>query len=86
MIAFPDLLIEPAKAAGMKIPDDVDSFDSNDYPHFQVFCNIQLGQSMPYWTVHWDNAKAIAAIPEDKIRYQTVKDLVEAGVNINVEF
>lgn len=48
MLAFAGLLSSAAREAGIKLPpeellDDPDeSWDSDEYPHFTVFCNLQL--------------------------------------------
>ena len=41
MIAFPELLIEPAKKAGIKVPDNVSKYDKQDFMHWHVFCTVQ---------------------------------------------
>lgn len=85
MIAFAGMLLEPARQAGMKVPEDADDFVYEAYPHFQVYLNIQLGSSLPYPSAHWDNAKVIAAIPEDKIRsitWDELKEKVAIGFSI----
>ena len=79
MIIFPFLLVQAAAEAGMKYPTDPDNFDPNEFPHFQVFCNIQLSRPASP-TEHWENAVKIAAIPEDKIRTMTMPDFRELGV------
>lgn len=80
MIAFPSLLLEPAKQAGMAIPTvDNETFDANEFPHFAVFCAWQCGRSMPTPSAHWDNAKVIAGIPPARIRIVTGFDLQSLG-------
>jgi hypothetical protein len=81
MLAFPRMLVEPAKKAGIRVPEDVDKdYDKQKFPHWHVFCTVQLGATMPYPSVHWRNAEVIAKIPEDKIRILTLSDLQELGV------
>lgn len=82
MLAFPDMLLAPAQEAGIKVPPDVDDFVKEDFPHFAVYLNAQLGSPLPYPTAHWDNAKIIAGIPEDKIKTVTFKELERLGVSI----
>jgi len=60
MLAFPEMIAPAAKEAGIKLPPDLENFDSKAYPHWQVFCRMQLGQPMPHASAHWDNAKVIA--------------------------
>jgi hypothetical protein len=82
MIAFPGMLIDPAKKAGMKVPEDVksiDDFDPNEYPHFNIFCLAQLGQPMPNWSAHWDNARVVAALTEEECKTITFEQLYEKG-------
>lgn len=54
------MLVNPAKAAGMKVPDDPDNYNKEEYPHFFVFEVCQLGASMPYPSCAFDNASLIA--------------------------
>lgn len=82
MIAFPEMLIPAALEAGMKVPEDTENYDINEYPHFNVFCNMQLGQPMPNWTCHWSNAKVIASIPTNKIKEITMGDIFAMGFEI----
>ena len=76
MIAFRGMLLEPAKQSGMKVPEDADNFDYDEYPHFSVFCAVQIGAAMPYPTAHWENAKVIAEIPEEKVRTITWEEIL----------
>lgn len=79
MIAFPGMLIPAAQRAGMKVPPDSENYDANEFPHFMVYCRMQLGAPMPTPDAHWDNAKIVAEVPEDQIRLITPALLVEAG-------
>ena len=80
MLAFPEMIVPAAKKAGMKVPKDANDFDSNKYPHFCVFCIVQLCRPMLRLDEHWNNAKIIAAIPEDKIRTVTLEQLLAKGL------
>lgn len=79
MIAFPGMLIRPAKDAGMKVPDDPDDFDKGAYPHFYVYMQAQLGAPMPFPDAPFENAKVIAAIPDEEITKITYQELLEKG-------
>jgi hypothetical protein len=83
MLVFPSMLIPAAIAAGIKVPKDVDNFDSNEFPYFSVFCTIQLCRPMHVLSEHWDNAKIIADIPDKKIRKITIIDLINKGLSIS---
>jgi len=67
MLCYPSMLVGPAKDAGMETPEDPEDFSSYDYPHFQVFCVLQLGWSMRPGA-HFDNAKVIAKFSEEQVR------------------
>jgi hypothetical protein len=79
MLAFPGMLTEPAKRAGIKVPPNPEDYDKNKYPHFAVFCSMQLGRRMSSATSHWENAKVIASIPDDKIRVVTAENILGMG-------
>ncbi len=85
MIAFPEMLIEAAEKAGIKVPEskDLENYDPKKFPHWRVFCTMQLGAAMPYWGCHWDNAKVIAEIPENKIKKVKWADIVGMGFHIS---
>ena len=76
MIAFPGMLLAAAEQAGMKCPPDPNDFDAAEFPHFRVFCSIQLGS---YPGEHWENAKVVAAVPDDQILTVTVAGLINRG-------
>lgn len=82
MIAFSELLVGPAKEAGIKVPDDVEQYDRDAYPHWHLFCCIQLGARMPSPTAHWDNAKIIAQIPATEVPQVTWEQLVSLGISV----
>jgi len=82
MIAFPSMLIKPADAADMMVPVDPDNYNKDEYPHFYLYCQCQLGQPMPSWTSHWDNAKIIASIPIDKIKTIKWNELLQLGFKV----
>lgn len=79
MVGFPGMLTAPAEEAGMKVPSDPENFNPNEFPHFHVFCILQLGTSMPNPTAHWDNAKVIAKIPQEQIFSVTPAQVIEMG-------
>jgi hypothetical protein len=79
MIAMRELLVRPAKEAGMKVPTDLHHFDPNEYPHWYVFCQMQIGRRIPTMSEHWNNAKIIAGIPDNKIEAVTCEGLMALG-------
>jgi len=80
MIAFPAMLVGAAKRAGMDVPEDPENFKPEDYPHFDVFCVVQLERPVLYWGEHWDNAEVIAGVEENEIRTITFDELIERGL------
>jgi hypothetical protein len=80
MLAFAGMLVPHAESAGMKVPKDPENFDAEKYPHFWIYREIQIGRPIVRNTSHWDNAKIIAEIPEDKIRLVTLGELFDLGV------
>jgi hypothetical protein len=82
MLALDDMLVKPAEEAGIKVPTDLENFNKDEYPHWTVYCNVQLGSPMPYPSCHWDNAKIIASIPSDKIKITTFEELEKLGLQI----
>lgn len=79
MFVFPGMLVSAAEKAGIEVPENPEDFDKNKYIRFYIFCEAQLGRSMPYSGVHWDNAKIIAEIPEEKLKVVTMSDLLGLG-------
>lgn len=79
--AFAEMLLEPAHSAGIKTPPDANKYNKEEFPHWHVYTLVQLGAPMAHASVHWDNANAIAKIPEDRIRTLTTDDLDEYGVS-----
>lgn len=80
MLAFEEMLVAPADEAGIKVPEEPEKYDPELFPHWHVFCNVQLGRPMPNADSHWRNAEVIAAVPEERIRLITLAELVELGV------
>jgi hypothetical protein len=82
MFAFPEMFRSAAEAVKIKVPKDTDNYDPNECPHWAVFTRACFGQPMPYPGCHFDNAKVIAQIPEDKIKEVTFDQLIENGLAI----
>jgi hypothetical protein len=82
MIAFAGMLVAAAEEAGMKVPEDPDNFDQEEFPHFDIFCKVQLGASMPSMSAHWNNAKLIAGLSDEKIKTITYTEILEEGLEV----
>lgn len=81
MMAFAGMLVDAAEKAGIKVPKDPENFEDqkNEYPHWFVFCVLQLGRSMPYSGVHYNNAKLIGSLSNDEIVKVSVENLLGMG-------
>lgn len=81
MIATPILLVKPAEQAGFNVPKDPTQWNEKDpmYLRWTIFCNVQIGQSLPYPAAHWDNAMVIAKIPTDELKTITLEELIAKG-------
>lgn len=82
MFAFPEMLRPAATAANIAVPDNTDTFDPNEFPHFFVFKRMQLGAPMPHSGVAFDNARVIASFTADGIKSATARDVIAAGFDI----
>lgn len=79
MMLFPSMLINAAQKAGMAVPPNPEAFDAEAFPHFHVFCLLQLGRPVS-WGEHWENAKIIAAIPVENLETMTLEDFISKGL------
>jgi hypothetical protein len=80
MMVFPGMIAKAAEKAGMKVPADPDGkWKPKDFPHFHVFCNVQLARPI-HWGEHWENAEIIAAIPEAELKTLTLANLISRGL------
>lgn len=80
MIAIPSLLAEVARASGINVPEDLDNYEREDFPHWHVYQGVQLGAPMPHPSAHHDNAKVIAQLSDSKIRTVTFEELERLGI------
>lgn len=83
MMAFPGMLVGAAEQAGMSVPADPTSFDAEQFPHFHVFCTVQLGRAMRPGE-HWGNADVVQGVPLDKIKEVTLAELIDRGLQITL--
>lgn len=81
MIINSALLIDPALKAGIKVPDDITTYDPEEYPHWDIYCVVQLELNS---NSNFTNAKIIAKISEDKLKTLTWKELLKLGFEVNI--
>ncbi len=82
MIGFPEMLVNPAREAGIAVPDNPVDFDKEEFLHWDVFLTIQIGKPMRSPTEHWENARVIGKVPEDKIKKICFDELVDLGLQL----
>lgn len=80
MLAFPGMLVDAAKEAGIPVPEDPGNFDPEQFPRFQLFCAAQLCRSIRPGE-HWENAKVVAKVPEDRLKTITWSELIDMGLS-----
>lgn len=79
MLMFPGMFYNHIKDSKLKMPEDFENYDPEEYPHFHVFILTHLGQLIDIAALE-DNANIIADIPENAIKSVTINDLMEKGV------
>lgn len=84
MIAFPEMLVEAAVRANMKVPEDANTWEDcrEEFPHFYVFCVTQLCRPVVYHGEHWDNACVIGEMTEAEVKKTSITDLISCGYSI----
>lgn len=95
MLVYPSMIANAAKEAGMAVPtqDEMDVYSregrwskkqvavAEKYPHFHVFCNLQLGRPMQMgWDEPSHNAKLIAKLPVKKLKTMKLEDFLKLGL------
>lgn len=81
MIIMARGLVNAALAAKMWVPRDPESFDPEKFPHWEVFCIVQLGKPMITPNEHFENAKVVASVPKEKIKEIKLIELIELGLS-----
>lgn len=76
---FPGMLLTHVDKGDIKIPDDLENYNKEEYPHWFVFSTLHLGYTVDVYSLK-DNAKIIGQIPDDKIKHVTIPELTEMGV------
>jgi hypothetical protein len=79
MFMFPGMFYNHIKDSKLKMPEDFENYNPEDYPHFHVFMLTHLGQPLDIAALE-DNANIIAGIPKENIKSVSFSDLLEMGV------
>ena len=76
---FPGMFYNHIKNSKLKMPDDFENYNPEEYPHFHVFVLTHLGQPLDIAALE-DNANIIADISDENIQSVSFSDLLEMGV------
>jgi hypothetical protein len=79
MFCFPGMFLPHIEEGIIKMPEDVENFNQEKYPHWAVFLGSHLGNVIEISEIS-ENARTIANIPDDKIKQVTMEDLKKMGV------
>lgn len=85
---FAGMLRPPAEAAGIKVPIGEDgkvdeNYKPQEYPHWHVYCAIQLGAALPSWDAPWENARIIGRLTDDEVKTVDFNGLMAEGLRIS---
>ena len=86
MLMLPYMLTSAAEQVGIPVPEgDLDNPDTyrNSHPQFFVLCMTQLCRPMVPGE-HFENAKALAAIPIEEMKAMTASELQARGCNCGI--
>lgn len=67
MFMLDEMLVRFARDADIAVPPDLDEYDKEQFPHWEVYAAMQLGRPISGESPLL-NAQVIAAIPDDRIR------------------
>lgn len=79
MFAFTGMFEPHIKNSNLRLPENFDNYNPDQYPHFHVFVLAHICRPIDVRALE-DNANIIAAIPEDEIKEVTFTQLIERGV------
>ena len=67
MISKRETLVDPAKSAGIAVPPDLHHYDRLEYPHWHLYCLVQIDRPTPNPDSPNKNAHAVASIEQERI-------------------
>lgn len=87
MLCFPTMLVSAAEGAGIKVPPSQQQIEDGDYdkhkfPHWALLCSTQLNRPMTPGE-HFENAKVIAAMDEERVKTITMGECIELNLYRN---
>jgi hypothetical protein len=79
MLIFPQMLVAAANEASIKVPEDLENYDKNEFPHWFILCATQLARPMRPGE-HWENAKIISNLTFEQLSTMSYDDFAAIGV------
>lgn len=64
-------LIDPALAAGIAVPPDIDRVNYEEFQRFRTFCNLQMNRDMPNVHCVWHNAHIVKNLTDGELHNLT---------------
>lgn len=80
MMLFPEMLVGACEKSGIRVPENLDEYDIEKFPHFFIFCQLQLGRPIR-WGEHWDNAEIISKLTVEELKTFTLQDFLSRGLH-----
>lgn len=80
-LMFPGLLLNHIKDSGIKVPEDLENYNIEDYPHWHVYKVLHLGANLPAGALG-ENAKIIGKLSIEEVMKVTVQDLENLGCRL----
>lgn len=84
LFIFPGQLmvqVEDNNPMKQKLPEDLDEYEAELFPHYHVFSTLHLGRGLDTSSVD-PNARIIAEVPDDEIRTITLEQLQILGLDM----
>ena len=81
MFCFRGMFRPHIENSNLKMPENFDEYNPEEYPHFHVFMLMHLAKPIDITALE-SNANIIAEISEEDIRKVTPKDLFDMGIEL----
>ena len=76
---FPGMLYNHIKTSNLKLPDNLENYNPEEYPHYHVFKILHVGYIIDITSLK-DNANIIAEISTEDIKNVTIEQLINKGL------